>query len=321
MHLPEELRRAIDEHIASLSPPELARASAELTSVYRGERTGKPRLDRVHRAAYLLTRMPAIFAVLSRVLAEVRLRAPETRIESVLDLGAGPGTLLWAAVESFPELVRATLVEVDADWIATGKQLGQSSKHQAVRGADWISGDISKQIPAGKYDLVTVSYVMNELRPAEIAAITRQAWDRTGKILIVVEPGTPLGFAHIRDIRAGLINLGAQMLAPCPHVQACPMAANDWCHFAQRVQRTSAHRLAKAAELGYEDEKYSYVAFARQAFNLPQARIVRHPRKRSGHVEFEVCAAEGLKRETLSKKHGDTYKKARKLEWGDALTD
>jgi ribosomal protein RSM22 (predicted rRNA methylase) len=320
MQLPEELRRAINEHIADISPSEVARASAELTDAYRGERKGKPRLDRVHRAAYLLTRLPATFAVLSRVFAEVKLRAPETRIESMLDLGSGPGTAMWAAVQHFPEVNGVTLLEIDAEWIVSGKQLSWLSRHHAIRDANCINVDLNK-MPAGKFDLVVASYVMNELRPAEIAAATRQAWERTGKILIVVEPGTPAGFAHIRGIRDELIRLGAHIVAPCPHANACPMAVNDWCHFAERVQRTSAHRLAKAAELGYEDEKYSYMVFAREPVKLPGARIVRHPRKHSGHIQFELCTAEGLKGETLSKKHGDRYKQARKLEWGETLPE
>jgi ribosomal protein RSM22 (predicted rRNA methylase) len=320
MQLPEELRRAIDEHIGDILPSEIARASAELSGAYRGERKGKPRLDRVHRAAYLLTRLPATFAVLSRVFAEVKLRAPETRIESMLDLGSGPGAAMWAAAEQFSALNRAMLVEIDADWIGTGMQLSHRCRHHAVRDGNWINADLNK-MPAGKFDLVVASYVMNELRPAEIGAATRQAWERTGKALIFVEPGTPSGFAHIRAIRDELISLGAHMVAPCPHANACPMAANDWCHFAQRVQRTSAHRMAKGAELGYEDEKYSYVVFAREPVKLPAARIVRHPCKHSGHIEFELCTAEGLKRETLSKKHGDRYKEARKLEWGETLPE
>jgi ribosomal protein RSM22 (predicted rRNA methylase) len=319
MQLPEELRRAIDEYISAIAPSELARASAELTATYRGERRGKPRLDHVHRAAYLLTRLPATYSVLTRVLAEVKLRMSEIRIESLLDLGAGPGTGLWAAAEVFPELSRATLVEADAEWIAAGKQLAQSSIAPVMEDACWIRADVSKQIPAGKFDLVTASYVLNELGPAEMAAVTREAWDRANNILIIVEPGTPSGFAHIREMRRELIDAGAQMVAPCPHIQTCPMPPSDWCHFAQRVQRTSGHRVAKAGDLGYEDEKYSYAVFARKPVDLPEARIVRHPRKHAGHVEFEVCTTGGLQRATLSKKHGEKYKQGRKLEWGETL--
>jgi len=97
------------------------------------------------------------------------------------------------------------------------------------------------------------------------------------------------------------------------------MTTGDWCHFAERLPRSSAHRLAKSSELGYEDEKYSYVVVSRSAVRVPEARILRHPRKHSGHVELELCTPDGLKRETISRKNGERYKRARKAEWGDAL--
>ena len=61
------------------------------------------------------------------------------------------------------------------------------------------------------------------------------------------------------------------------------------------------------------------MVFARQPNLLPTARILRHPRKHSGHVELELCTSEGLKRETVSGKHGERYRDARRAEWGDAI--
>ena len=109
------------------------------------------------------------------------------------------------------------------------------------------------------------------------------------------------------------------MIAPCPHENACPMSGGNWCHFAERLPRTSAHRQLKGADLGYEDEKYSYVVFARQPSALPGARVLRHPRKHSGHVELELCRPDGLRREAVSRKQGARYKQARKLDWGDTF--
>jgi len=319
MQFPIELAQAIERIAADFLPQELARASAELTATYHGRRKARPQLDRIHRAAYLITRLPATYAVLTRGLQECKHRIPDLRVESLLDLGAGPGTGLWAAASQFPELERATLIEDAAEWITIGKRLAQSSKNSAIGAATWRHGNVTGELPSGMYDLLTVSYALNELRPADIAGVIQAAWQRTGKVLLVVEPGTPSGFDLVRQARAQLIAAGAFMVAPCPHARECPMCDGNWCHFAERVPRSSMHRRAKGAELAYEDEKFSYVVFSREPALLPNARILRHPRKHSGHVELELCAKDGLKCGTIPRKQGEQYKQARKAEWGDAF--
>src|SRR5664280_688181 len=99
---------------------------------------------------------------------------------------------------------------------------------------------------------------------------------------VAIEPGTPKGFTLIRKIRAELLEAGARMVAPCPMEVPCPMADPDWCHFAARVERSSMHRRLKNAELGYEDEKFSYVAVAREPVEPAGARVIRRPRHHPG---------------------------------------
>ena len=95
-------------------------------------------------------------------------------------------------------------------------------------------------------------------------------------------------------------------------------AAGDWCHFSQRVERTSEHRQLKGGMLGYEDEKFSYVVGARKSFPPANERIVRHPRKHSGHVQLMLCTSQGLENRTITKSQRESYRKARQAEWGDA---
>jgi ribosomal protein RSM22 (predicted rRNA methylase) len=319
MPLPDDLAHGIEELTAEVLPSELARGAAALAGAYREPQRARPQLDAVHRAAYLVTRLPATYAVLSRVLEEAKLRIPELRVTSMLDLGAGPGTAMWAVAELFPELAQAVSIEGSTEWIAIGRQLASKSQRESIRSAEWRQGSVAGPLPAGSFDLVTFSYVLNELRPSERAQVVRGAWERTSRLLLIAEPGTPAGFEYVREVRRELIAGGAQMVAPCPHAGECPMHDDDWCHFATRVQRSSEHRAAKSAELGYEDEKYSYMVFGREPVDLTGGRVLRYPRKHSGHVDFEVCTSEGLKRVTLSRKQGDTYKQARATEWGDLL--
>jgi ribosomal protein RSM22 (predicted rRNA methylase) len=92
----------------------------------------------------------------------------------------------------------------------------------------------------------------------------------------------------------------------------------DWCHFAQRVERSAQHRKLKGAALGYEDEKFSYVIASRSSFPPVAARIVRHPQKHSGHVGLTLCGRLGLETRTVTRSDTQNYKLARQAQWGEA---
>ena len=314
-----ELSAAIVELTAEIPRADLARAVAELSSQYRAKGRARPQLTRSHRAAYLASRLPATYAVISRVLREAQLRIPGLCVESLLDLGAGPGTAMWAAVELFQDLAHTVLVEDTAEWIEIGNRLMSKSGNRAIRNAEWRLGSVTGEFPPQSFDLVVASYVMNEVPVKDRPKVALAAWQRTRKVLVIIEPGTPEGFATVRSLRQELLAGGARLAAPCPHANECPIPAGDWCHFSERLERTSEHRSAKRGELAYEDEKYSYVIFSRDPVALPAARILRHPHKHSGHTEFELCTREGLKRETISRKQGERFKTAKKAEWGDTL--
>lgn len=58
-----------------------------------------------------------------------------------------------------------------------------------------------------QYDVVTASYVLNELSSVqERQRITKALWRMTNGVLVFVEPGTPLGFNLIREARSVLLN-------------------------------------------------------------------------------------------------------------------
>lgn len=99
-------------------------------------------------------------------------------------------------------------------------------------------------------------------------------------------------------------------------------AAGDWCHFSQRVERTSLHRRLKEGALGYEDEKFSYVVASRQSVIAAGPRIIRHPGKHSGHVQLVLCTPEArMETRTITRSSKRAYKLARKAEWGDTLEE
>lgn len=318
MPLPAHLQEAIEKELAGTQFSHLADARASLTDKYRDPNRHQKRhpfmTEELQRKSYLATRLPATYAVVYRVLEEVRKQAPDSNIGNILDIGSGPGTALWAAHEIFPGLQSYRAIEQDSDLISIGKRLTQKASFEIT----WKQSDM-RTTQFEENDLIVFSYSLGELAAEEQIQIIQRAWHAAKKLLVIIEPGTMHGFACIRAARQQLIDLQAHPVSPCPHAYSCPMPANDWCHFFERVERSSTHRRLKEASLGYEDEKFSYFAASKTPVALPEARILRHPQKHSGHIQFVLCTPEGLKKETISKRDGALYKQARKAEWGDTL--
>jgi ribosomal protein RSM22 (predicted rRNA methylase) len=320
MRLPADLLDAIQQETEKVDRRKLVQATAQLTERYKAADFSTPAVaTEAHRAAYLAVRLPATYAALRRVFSEINVRAPQAEIASMLDLGAGPGTALFAASEEFISLQHATLVESDAGWIAVGKRLAEQSNAPMIQQAQWLKQDLRSGLACEKHALVVISYTLGELPQAAAEAVLNKAWKCAGKFMVVIEPGTRRGFAAIDASRSALIANAAHIFAPCPHAGVCPMAAaGDWCHFSQRVERTSQHRQLKGGDLGYEDEKFSYVVAAKTAMPATGARIVRHPGKHSGHVQLTLCTPQGrIENRTITRSSKEAYKLARKADWGD----
>lgn len=289
--LPEPLQEAIFGLAAAFSTGELAQAAARISEAYRG---GLPaRLDTpLMRAAYAATRLPATYAALTRAAAEL----PFTP-ESWLDLGAGPGAAAWVAP------CPATLIDENPHW-------------EDMRPACRICADLTRLPGLKVHDVVSLCYVMNELPPAARPKLLDEAWRLTGKAIVIVEPGTPQGFAQILQSRRRLLEAGARLLAPCPHEGACPLADGDWCHFAVRVERSRLHRQLKAGWLGFEDEKFCYLAAGKEGAPGPEARILRHPEVQAGCIGLTLCTAQGARRVAV-RRRDERWRQARKASWGD----
>jgi ribosomal protein RSM22 (predicted rRNA methylase) len=319
MRLPTELLEAIQQETDRVDRRRLVLATAQLSEHYKGADFSTPAISsEAHRAAYLAVRLPATYAAIQRVLAEIKQRAPQAEINSLLDIGAGPGTALFAANEEFP-LQQATLIEVDSEWLTLGKRLAAQSQSPVVREAQWLKQDLRSGFSCPAHDLVVISYTLGELPRAAADAVLRKAWNCASKFLVVIEPGTPRGFSVVNTARTSFITTAARIIAPCPHQSACPMAAaGDWCHFSQRIERSSLHRQLKGGTLGYEDEKFSYIIAGKSDAASVASRIVRHPGKHSGHVKLSLCTPQGqIESRTIARSNKAAYKSARKAEWGD----
>jgi ribosomal protein RSM22 (predicted rRNA methylase) len=299
--------------IEPFSVPDLRDQAQSLSSGYRSRDNIRSTLSPIGVAAYLGARFPSTWGVAHRVYSELARAVDISGITSVLDAGAGPGTASWAAHALLPS-ARFTLLERDASWRSTANAFADAlgARMQFMQGSLEASGAMDR------HDAVVACYSLNELGETQRATSVARLWRAATKLLIVIEPGTPLGFGVVRDVRDRVIADGGHVVTPCTHSLSCPMTAGDWCHFPVRVQRLAIQRSLKDAELGYEDEKFSYVVLARAPVDAsPAGRIIRKPIRAKGHLHLDACVDGAITRYTLSKKQGDLYRAAKDCEWGD----
>lgn len=309
--LPEILKQRIEEQISQIKLQELNKYSEELSDRYRHE---KFIASQGHRLAYLAVRMPATFAAIFHVFSQIKKRISSLTVDSLLDLGAGPGTGMWALQEVFGTPRKVTLLENDKGLMQLGQALASSRF-----AAEWVQKDIGGNVSLEPHDAVLISYAIGEIPEEKWAPLIEKSWQAALQVLIIIEPGTPKGYARIRKIREALIGLNGHIIAPCPHEYECPIKGNDWCHFSERVARSAQHRMVKSGTLNYEDEKFSYVAVSKTPLTpMAGGRILRHPQKRSGHVHLRLCTEDGtIKERTVTRKDKEAYRRARDASWGD----
>lgn len=312
------LEQAEERIFSGYSLADFARAFVSISSKYRQGKGVFLETD-LERKVYLFTRMPATYAAIVKALQELRQRSPHLHLKTLLDVGSGPGTGMWAASHVFPSLEKALLVEQDTAFMVLGKTLIPYAEHPAVLSAVWQQSDMRALPVLSRSDLVLLSYSLGEVKESSWPQILSHLWSCTEKAILIVEPGTPKGYDRILKVRDILLGLGGYLYAPCPHTHACPLGKGDWCHFSARVSRSSMHRKVKSADLGYEDEKFSYVLFGKEPCSLFQGRILRSPSLHPGHLHVTVCGKEGVSQQTFSRKNKDIYQKIKKLSWGDAI--
>lgn len=320
MDLPAGLRHAVDQALQGVAARDLAAAAGALSRRYRDEvRDGRLHLSDERAAlAYIATRMPATYAAIRASLSALGERRPDFAPRTLLDIGAGPGTVMWAARDLWPTLDSATLLDASPAIRSLGERLAADSPLVSI---DWRNADIARLAPdVPRADLVTLAYVLDELAPDRRSALVAALWNLTIGALVIVEPGTPAGWRRILAVRDQLIAAGAHILAPCPHALACPVVAPDWCHFSVRLARSRIHRLAKDGDVPWEDEKFIYLAAARAPGGALAARVLAPPESASGRIRLKLCLPDGsAARRLLTRREGEAFRRARRAGWGDVF--
>ena len=316
--LPAELKAALDGKLRGFSRNEAAGRAASISKTYRdGGGSGSIRSE-PDALAYVLARMPATYAAVTaslNALVEIR---PDFAPKSLLDVGAGPGTATWAAATAFPSLQDFTLL--DANDALRKLALDLFSESFRLRELNYDRGEARAALAkSDAADLVVASYMIGEIDDSQRRALAELMWGKTRDTLLVVEPGTPAGYARIIALREHLIGLGAHVAAPCPHDGKCPLQAPDWCHFTQRLQRSRAHKQVKGVELPFEDEKFAYVALTRAPLVQRHSRVLAQPVVTKVDVAAKLCTPAGLALARMPRRAKADYASARRWRWGDAV--
>ncbi|PNH06003.1 Methyltransferase-like protein 17, mitochondrial [Tetrabaena socialis] len=149
-----------------------------------------------------------------------------------------------------------------------GARVEAAYRLQAGGGGGWVEPHVSwvRELPPlsraaavqrRRYDLVVAPFQLG-LLPTEEGRqrLVRQLWDRCGGVLVLIEPGTPSGFANVAEARQLVLGLearkrgqllmaaassassggdvdarvaeklqasGSHVVAPCPHDGTCPI--------------------------------------------------------------------------------------------------
>jgi ribosomal protein RSM22 (predicted rRNA methylase) len=318
--LPADLRASLDAKLEGLARQDVAARAAAISKAYRDGGNSGTIASESDALAYALARMPATYAAIAASLNALQEIRPDFAPQSLLDVGTGPGTASWAAAEAFPTLATFALLDANPALRALALEFTASSSRLGILNYQ-LGSARTLLADADDADLVIASYLIGELGEGERRDLTNAMWTKTRDTLVIIEPGTPAGYARIIAARAQLIASGARVAAPCPHDNKCPLQSPDWCHFAQRLPRSRAHMQMKGAEVPFEDEKFSYVVLTRAPISERPSRVLAPPVIGKAEITAKLCTSDGVTLAKIPRRDKSAYARARRWAWGDAVVE
>ena len=315
--LPVSIQSKIEQYLHEMPRGELKARVKQFQTEYRQSKIGKndPISDLIAALAYACVRMPATYQAAHHVLNVFNQKIDDKNITSCLDMGSGTGAILYQLQQSFP----------DADM--TALEPNEYMRHFAAEfcnnsAVEWISTTVKNIDQQKTYDLITLGYVLNEVKH-DLHASLESIWRATQKYLIIIETGSPTGFEIITTARDYILKNGGHIVAPCTHQNSCPLQGNAtrWCHFEERVHRSRIHKeLKEDAARGYEDEPFTYLIASRAPLINTEnmARLISrvHGTK---VLSADLCAADGRIIKASVSRKDELFSSLRRAEWGDEI--
>ncbi|HWE78391.1 MAG TPA: small ribosomal subunit Rsm22 family protein [Pseudolabrys sp.] len=316
--LPGWLAEALQARLENISRTGLRASAQRISDRYRAGGGSDIIRSEFDALAYAVVRMPATYAAVRAALAQTAAIIADFAPRTLLDIGAGPGTASWAAIDAWPTLERALLIDANPHLLALAAAFGRSAAIATTTTRGALGQTLGNATSA---EVVTASFVLTELAGSALIGTLERLWELSQRLLVIVEPGTPDGFKRILACRDALIARGAEIVAPCSHAGRCPLAtAERWCHFNARLPRSRDHIAAKEADVPFEDEKFAYLVAGKglDAFTRGH-RILATPRVDKSAVTLTLCAPETPAQHRIARGDKDAYRAAKRLDWGDAV--
>jgi ribosomal protein RSM22 (predicted rRNA methylase) len=322
--LPPNLRAALTRLAHGVSRNSIAALAAAQSRNYRAGGGSQAIATSDDALAYAFARLPATYAAAAAVFNATAETLPTFQPRTMLDIGAGPGTAAFAAIEAFETLADIRLIDANASLRNLSLKLmaeaGNETLRQVVHRQSYRHGDAFGLLAGAQpADLVVASYMASEIAADGLARFTQLLWAATAGALVVIAPGTPEGYRRILQMRGELVAAGAHVAAPCPHERPCPLHPPDWCHFAQRLPRSRDHLRIKHAELPFEDEKFSYVVLSRHNPQPITARVLAPPRITKSAITTKLCMDAGVVSDIAARRDLGAYRRCKSWRWGDSV--
>ncbi|XP_023248592.1 methyltransferase-like protein 17, mitochondrial, partial [Copidosoma floridanum] len=279
---------------------------------------------------YMISRSTAEYSVLVKIFEEIKNRDPEFVPQAIFDFGSGVGTVLWAALNHWPNGIRE-YVGIDIS-----NQMHDLSENIMKHSPTKVRGVFLRQympVTEIEHDIVISAYSLMELPSIRNRLeIIARLWKKTNKYLIFVEQGSQSGFKEsivMNEARSFIKHIMDNfeksckyfIFAPCPHETTCPRyAENNYpCNFI--VQHGKLPLMGSSSP---KQELYTYIVFKKgeRTDQDNWHRLVRPTIVRSKHVRCRTCSPNGQLEEILftPKRHGKwCYRCAKGSKWGDRL--
>ncbi len=323
--LPPDLKAGLERLAHGVPRKAVAERAAAQSCTYRGGGGSHRIVTEADVLAYAFARLPATYAAAAAVFNATRGSFPAFQPLSMLDVGAGPGTAAFAAVQAFETIVNIRLIDANPALRDLALRLMAEADSEALRQvlrqqSYWQGDALMLLAEAQPADLVVASYAAGEITDGELPRFAQLLWAATAGTLVIIEPGTPVGYGRILRVRSELIAVGAHVAAPCPHERECPLRPPDWCHFAQRLPRSRDHLHIKGAEVPFEDEKFSYAVLSRDKPQLFDARILASPKITKSAITAKLCTDGGVVTDIAARRDPNAYRRRKSWRWGDSVS-